>query len=139
MSQKARPEWKIEKKPYDGGMVIEVTKNGARWQRVILKHELEEWRSLDNYIRETGGPRIEGLKKDHKRALAAIGVFGSVTASVLAGLTGYTKKEASKVLSQLKKRDLLEFIPPRHVTYYHIMPTWEEEPYYHMPTREEEM
>ena len=110
----------IERKPWDGGMEISVTRtrDGATWGKAISATEHKAWKYVDDYLVATkAGP--------HKRLLSAIGILGSGTSTFFAGLFGWKRSYASRLLSELRRKSLLDRLPPRRITLIRI-PTPEE-------------
>jgi len=103
--------FRIERRPLDGGVEIHVTrlKDGATWSKPVSESEYRAWRYIDDYLKGVGAP-------PHRRVLAAIGVLGSGTATFIAGLFGWSRGYASRVLSELRRRRLIDKLPPRVIT-----------------------
>ena len=118
--QKKTEKFLIERKPWDGGIEVNVTriKDGATWGKAVSATEHKAWKHIDNYLVATrAGP--------HKRVLATIGVLGSVTSTFLAGLMSWKRSYASRILSELRRKNLTDRLPARRITLIRI-PTPEE-------------
>jgi len=113
-------KFSIERRRWDGGLEIIVTreKDGAQWAKALSETEYKAWKHVDNYLLATSaGP--------HKRVLSAIGVLGSGTSTFFAGLFGWKRSYASRILSELRRKDLIDRLPPRRVTFIRV-PSVEE-------------
>lgn len=118
--QKKTEKFLIERKPWDGGIEISVTrmKDNAKWGKAISATEHKAWKHIDDYLVATrAGP--------HKRLLSAIGVLGSGTSTFFAGIFSWRRGYASRLLSELRRKGLIDKLPPRKVTLIRI-PTPEE-------------
>jgi len=110
----------IERKSWDGGIEVNVTRtrDGATWGKAISATEHKAWKHIDDYLVATrAGP--------HKRLLSAIGVLGSGTSTFFAGLFSWRRSYASRLLSELRRKNLIDKLPARKITLIRI-PTPEE-------------
>ncbi len=110
----------IERKPWDGGMEITVTrvKDGATWGKAVSATEHKAFKYVDDYLVATrAGP--------HKRLLSAIGILGSGTSTFFAGLFSWSRGYTSRLLSELRRKNLIDKLPARKITLIRI-PTPEE-------------
>ncbi|GAI43001.1 unnamed protein product, partial [marine sediment metagenome] len=101
----------IERKSWDAGLEINVTriKDGAMWGKAISESEYKAWKYVDDYLLATrAGP--------HKRLLSAIGILGGGTSTFFAGLFGWSRGYASRLLSELRRKNLTNRLPPRRTT-----------------------
>ncbi len=118
--QKKTEKFLIERKKWDGGIEVNVTRNrdGATWGKAVSATEHKAWKHIDNYLVATrAGP--------HKRLLSAIGVLGSGTSTFFAGIFGWKRSYASRLLSELRRKNLIDKLPARKITLIRI-PTPEE-------------
>ena len=110
----------IERKPWDGGTEVNVTRqrDGATWGKAVSATEYKAWKHIDDYLVATrAGP--------HKRLLSAIGVLGIGTSTFFAGLFSWRRSYASRLLSELRRKNLIDKLPARRITLIRI-PTPEE-------------
>lgn len=101
----------IERESWDSGLEITVTrvKDGATWGKAISESEYKAWKYVDDYLLATrAGP--------HKRLLSAIGILGGGTSTFFAGLFGWKRSYASRLLSELRRKNLTDRLPPRKTT-----------------------
>jgi len=101
----------IERKAWNQGREISVTRirDGATWGKAISESEYKAWKHVDDYLLATrAGP--------HKRLLSAIGILGSGTSTFFAGLFGWKRSYSSRLLSELRRKNLTDRLPPRRIT-----------------------
>lgn len=119
--KKEKPEkFLIERKPWDGGIEISVTrlKDGAMYGKAVSELEYKAWKHVDDYLLATrAGP--------HKRLLSAIGILGGGTSTFFAGLFEFKRSYTSRLLSELRRNNLIDRLPARKVTLIRI-PSIEE-------------
>jgi len=113
--EEKKEKYRIERRPWDGGIEISVTriKDNAKWGRGVSELEYREWKSVDRYLKGTGGT-------PHDRVLAAVGVLGGVPSTFVAGLLGWKRSYSSRILSEVKRRGLIEELPPRRITFVRV-------------------
>jgi len=113
--EEKREKYRIERRPWDGGVEVSVTrtKDGAHWGRGVSELEYRDWKRVDDYLKATGG-------SPHDRVLAAVGVLGGVPSTFVAGLLGWKRSYSSRILSEVKRRGLIEELPPRRLTFVRI-------------------
>ncbi len=101
----------IERKPWNQGLEITATRirDGAMYGKALSESEYKAWKYVDDYLLATrAGP--------HKRLLSAIGILGGGTSTFFAGLFGWKRGYASRLLSELRRKSLTDRLPPRRTT-----------------------
>lgn len=102
----------IERRRFDGGVEILVTRleDGATWGRGVSEREYQQFKRIERYFdRANGDP--------HDRLIAAIGSVGSGPATFYAGLMGWKRSYTSRILSELRRRDMIDKVPARRLTF----------------------
>lgn len=109
--KKKTEKFLIERKPWDGGLEINVKRlrDNAQWGKALSESEYKAWKYVDDYLLATrAGP--------HKRVLSAIGILGGGTSTFFAGLFGFKRSYTSRLLSELRRKNLTDRLPPRRIT-----------------------